>query len=352
MLGGYQIIDLSGMSVTMGSGVSISDLNVLEQLRTLREHIEEDYNYSKPLNRKLKAVMIRLRDAENGEKTEGCLWGNLSIIDDNLSFNIDAVVSVDPLKVLQINVVFEKNEDEDGNEYYDIKTAKYEYRGGQDAVTVTDIKAIPSATIKKLDCGDIVLKKDTSGYHAYIVSFRSATGICLTYTDAYCVETQSYDKVGQNWVYNSEDKTIIAEPSFENIVDKDGHKRFIEIDGVALSQEGVTVDYCKASLSGTHLLLVVALSIANDTTIGNGIDFANFSLPEWIYTKIKPVWSSVYVDIKQVFFRDNAWSTQQVNAGLYLKSNNRIAINNTSSATTMNTDRKVRMSFDLLIDNE
>ena len=100
MLGGYQIIDLSGMSVSMGSITSITDKNVLEQLLALREHIEENYNYSKPLNKKLKAVMIRLRDAESGEKTEGCLWGNLLIIDDNLSFNIDAVVSVNPLKVL------------------------------------------------------------------------------------------------------------------------------------------------------------------------------------------------------------------------------------------------------------
>ena len=207
MLGGYQILDLSGMSLPMGSDVSISDLNVLKQLLVLREHIEENFNYSKPLNKRLKAVMIRLRDAESGEKTEGCLWGNLSIIDDNLSFNIDAVVSVNPLKVLQINVIFEKKQDDDGNDYYDIKSAKYEFRGGEDVVTVTNIKNIPSAIINKLDCGDIVLKKDSSGLHAYIVSFRNATGICLTYADASCIETQSYDKVGQNWVYNSEDKS-------------------------------------------------------------------------------------------------------------------------------------------------
>ena len=211
MLGGYQIINLSGMSVSMGSAVSISDQNVLKQLRTLREHIEENYDYSKPLNKRLKAVMIRLRDAESGEKSEGCLWGNLSIIDDNLSFNIDAVASVNPLKVLQINVVFEKLQDDDGNDYYDIKSAKYEYKGGEDVVTVTDIKNIPSAIINKLDCGDIVLKKDSSGLHAYIVSFRNATGICLTYADASCIETQSYDKVGQNWVYNSEDKGTLPE---------------------------------------------------------------------------------------------------------------------------------------------
>ena len=208
MLGGYQIIDLSGMNIALsGDAVSITDQKILRQLLALRDYIEENYNFTKPLNKKLKPVMIRLRDKESGEKIEGALWGNLSIVDDNLSFNIDAIVTASPLKVLQINVVFEKKQDDDGNDYYDIKSAKYEYKGGEDVVTVTNIKNISSAIINKLDCGDIVLKKDSSGLHAYIVSFRSATGICLTYTDASVIETQSYDKVGQNWVYNSEDKS-------------------------------------------------------------------------------------------------------------------------------------------------
>lgn len=212
MLGGYQIIDLSGMNIALnGDAVSITDQKVLRQLLALRDHIEENYNFTKPLNKKLKPVMIRLRDKESGEKLESALWGNLSIVDDNLSFNIDAIVTASPLKVLQINVVFEKKQDDDGNDYYDIKSAKYEYKGGEDVVTVTNIKNISSAIINKLDCGDIVLKKDSSGLHAYIVSFRNATGICLTYTDASTIETQSYDKVGQNWVYNSEDKGTLPE---------------------------------------------------------------------------------------------------------------------------------------------
>ena len=46
------------------------------------------------------------------------------------------------------------------------------------------------------------------GEHAYVVTFKSETGMCMTYTDASCVETQSYDKDGDEWVYNSEDKSI------------------------------------------------------------------------------------------------------------------------------------------------
>lgn len=347
MLGGYQIIDLSGMSVSIGGVVSISDPNVLKQLLTLREHIEENYDYSKPLNKRLKAVMIRLRDAESGEKTEGCLWGNLSIIDDNLSFNIDAVVSVNPLKVLQINVVFEKKQDDDGNDYYDIKSAKYEYKGGEDVVTVTNIKNIPSATINKLDCGDIVLKKDSSGLHAYIVSFRNATGICLTYTDAYCVETQSYDKVGQNWVYNSEDKTILN--SLEQIYDKDGRKRFIEGEGTPLSQEGFTASYCKWSLSGTHLMLVLAGTINDEVVIANASLLANFNIPEWILDKIYPIQAQL-LEYKSTTCVASNYTNQTLNTYLSKGSNGlRIFSNGT---LTLTDTRSFRISFDLLIDNE
>lgn len=211
MLGGYQIINLTGINVALNSEMTaISDRGVLIQLLALREYIEDNYNFTRPLNKKLKPVMLRLRDKESGEKTESCVWANIAVIDDNLSFNIDAIVSVNPLKVLQINVVFQKLQDEDENDYYDIKSAGYLYKGGNDVVTVSDIKDIDSDIIDKLQCGDIVLKHDSSGDHAYIVSYRGATGICLTYADASVIETQSYDLINEEWIYNSEDKTTFA----------------------------------------------------------------------------------------------------------------------------------------------
>lgn len=70
-----------------------------------------------------------------------------------------------------------------------------------------DIKALSNSQIDLLRCGDYLVKKDASGEHAYKVTFKSDTGMCLTYHDASVIETQSYDKVNGNWVYNSEDKT-------------------------------------------------------------------------------------------------------------------------------------------------
>lgn len=72
---------------------------------------------------------------------------------------------------------------------------------------VSDVKALSNSQIDLLRCGDYLVKKDASGEHAYKVTFKSDTGMCLTYHDASVVETQSYDKVDGNWVYNSEDKS-------------------------------------------------------------------------------------------------------------------------------------------------
>ena len=74
-------------------------------------------------------------------------------------------------------------------------------------LNVSNIKSLSNEDIEKLNCGDIVLKEDVSGKHAYLVSFKNETGMCLTYCDASVIETQSYDKINGQWVYNSEDKS-------------------------------------------------------------------------------------------------------------------------------------------------
>ena len=128
MLGGYQIINLTNIDLTIGnSQVSITDKDVLDQLRGLREHIEDNYNFVVPLNRKLKPVLLRLRDKKNGEKQEVSIWSNMSIITNNKTFKIEALVDSVSMKAIQIEVVFQQLTDDDGNPYWDIKTAKYLY---------------------------------------------------------------------------------------------------------------------------------------------------------------------------------------------------------------------------------
>ena len=77
---------------------------------------------------------------------------------------------------------------------------------------------------------------------------------------------------------------------FEEIVDKDAHKRFIEGEGdIVLEQEGVDFTYAKWSLSGSHLLLVIAGTVEDETVLTSSTTaIVNFYVPKWIYDKIYP----------------------------------------------------------------
>lgn len=77
-------------------------------------------------------------------------------------------------------------------------------------IVATDITKLDGKQIESLQAGDMVIKRDSSGDHSYRVSFRSATGICLTYSDCENVETVAYDKVEGVWTYDSTDVTNIG----------------------------------------------------------------------------------------------------------------------------------------------
>ena len=90
-------------------------------------------------------------------------------------------------------------------------------------VECKDVKALSNSQINLLRCGDYLVKKDASGEHAYKVTFKKeGVGMCLTYMDASVIETQSYDYVDGEWVYNSEDKTpnLLELPTNANVVHK------------------------------------------------------------------------------------------------------------------------------------
>ena len=122
--GGYQVIDLRNIDLTLtAEAQNITDAEVLEQLATLRDYIEPSHNYAKPLKKKLKPILVSIRDKKSDEEQESSIWANLSVYDDELSYKIEAVVDNSPLKVLQINVVFELVTEEDGSTHYEIDTA-------------------------------------------------------------------------------------------------------------------------------------------------------------------------------------------------------------------------------------
>lgn len=216
-------------------------------------------------------------------------------------------------------------------------------------IEVSNIKQLTDAQINGLQAGDIVAKKTGNQYHSYIVSYKeNGQGICLTYTDASCVETVSYDLVGGHWVYNSTDITPIAEPLMENVVDKDGHKRFIEGTIDIQTVEGVTKTYGKWSLSGTHLMIVVCCSFASGE-YGYISSLAQNFLPTWILDKIN-VFGTNYIANQSFSFVGSDNSIQTGNAQLRKDPDRGVFIS--VSSITLTADRQARIAFDLLIDNE
>lgn len=140
--------------------------------------------------------------------------------------------------------------------------------------------------------------------------------------------------------------------SMENIIDSNDNKRFIEGEGTINTIEGITFLYNKWSLSGTHLMLVLALDITDGTTIGNAQDLISINLPNYILNKIVNLYGDAYVDLKTFVCRTGYSDTNTQNILISLRNiDNKLYVRNLSTFTATD-DRKVRIQFDLLIDNE
>ena len=147
----------------------------------------------------------------------------------------------------------------------------------------------------------------------------------------------------------SEEEIQSFKKNISNLVDSKGNPRFIEGEGTPLSQEGVTISYCKWSLSGTHLMCVLAGNLANTISITEGIILATFNFPNYIKEKIIPVWQQNLAYISQNAYADNG-SSQGINFFVE-KTTNGIRLLK-SGALTLTANRSFRIQVDLLIDSE
>lgn len=136
--------------------------------------------------------------------------------------------------------------------------------------------------------------------------------------------------------------------AIEALVDDSGNPRFIEGDGVPATIEGFTSTYCKWSLSGTHLMLVLAGNAENATTLSGFI--VSFALPEYIMNKIYPIFSSEINRLNITLWGDD-FSTQASYIQLLKDANEKYLYFNIPSLT-LTKKRSFRVQFDLLIDND
>lgn len=146
--------------------------------------------------------------------------------------------------------------------------------------------------------------------------------------------------------------------TLDDIVDSQGHKRFIEGNGTPATITGLAEPYCKWSLSGTHLMVVFAGTLSANITIANygTVEFAKFELPEWVMTKIKtfiyPATGYSAVGVTDLI--DFNLSSQSIaKKDMYLiKKEAYIYIGFKEQYTGGSAPHTFRVQFDLLIDSE
>ena len=138
--------------------------------------------------------------------------------------------------------------------------------------------------------------------------------------------------------------------NLKDIVDDQGNKRFVEGDiTLQTTAEGIALDYGKWSLSGTHLMIVVSLSLTNGSVIPYVSILSKVGVPEWVLDKIVVLGDNAIEFGKfNAFASDN--TTQEIQ--VQLRKNNANGLFLSMSNVTLTADRKMRVAFDLLIDNE
>ena len=145
--------------------------------------------------------------------------------------------------------------------------------------------------------------------------------------------------------------TALHAKVFEQIEDANGHSRNIEGNGYSLSLEGFTASYCRWSLSGTHLMLVLAGTFESGVTIPS-TNFAQFDIPQWVADKIFPVWGGSRIDAKDLILINDDWTIEDNTLSIVLTiSGNSLFLSNVSSPLTTTKERSFRIQFDLLIDS-
>ena len=132
----------------------------------------------------------------------------------------------------------------------------------------------------------------------------------------------------------------------ENIVDLAGNKRFIEGTCKITEISGMTISYNKWSLSGSHLMIVIAGNVENTSVLSSRLATLD-TLPKYVSDRIRPIYGS-FVDRKNIFYYADDNSSQSVEMG-FVKVGDVIAIQYNGSLT-LTADRSFRLQFDLLID--
>ena len=141
--------------------------------------------------------------------------------------------------------------------------------------------------------------------------------------------------------------------ALESLKDTNGHNRFIEGNITTTALTGVTYDYAKWSLSGTHLMLVIAGKIEDGVTIADNFTFGTADIPEWISNKIYPSYFGNYIEFKTIKARSTtSWAGKDYDIRMCKVSGDLVITKNNATENDTGVTLGFRMQFDLLIDND
>lgn len=208
----------------------------------------------------------------------------------------------------------------------------------------------------------IISHYDINIFNKVDSAYNAGKPILFYDDDKTCYFIDSVAKSGDDYVLVKGGKTItvtdantvsstgvVTSPTLENIKDLAGNLRFIEGNLSIATITGVTFNYYKWSLSGTHLMFVMGGTIDNGVTIPANSTLANVTLPDYINDKIVNLFGTL-VDRKTFGVYGSDYSTQSIIIN-FEKSTSVISFK-TAAEYTMTADRVFRYQFDLLIDNE
>ena len=134
----------------------------------------------------------------------------------------------------------------------------------------------------------------------------------------------------------------------DDIVDSQGHKRFIAGIGTPEIVSGMSIAYSKWVLNGTNLIFEILGTFSNDLIGGNNL-LCTFTIPEWIVPKIQLAYNDI---IDFIEYNITSLSGGTNNAKLQISiTGNTIYFNNVSVAT-INGLCLFRIHYNTIIDNE
>lgn len=139
--------------------------------------------------------------------------------------------------------------------------------------------------------------------------------------------------------------------SLEGLQDANGNNRFVGGNITSGVITNVDFSYCKWSLSGTHLMLVICAYNNTEQSIASDTIFGSVALPNYILNKIVGLVGATHIVSKSTAITFNDSNYQSGSFNIYLvKDSTGVTVKKWGAETIAKCN--IRIQFDLIIDND